>query len=369
MPRTISGLHPNGAATSRLKPSISQRTADICVSRKLFIRIRRKQAEPSTTKEFLARSTVLIDDSGLQYTAQFTCRIFDPSDPAANVWTSTSLEDYSTEHDDHRTFSAKGVRVALSDDNKTYKLKITVNPETIVDFTVTRETPAFKIGKDGYTIFGTDPAKPWGTMRHLFWPRCTVNGVILIRGVPLDVKGRGQFVHALQGMKPHHAARRWNFANFQGKRISATMMEFTTPQSYGSTKVNVGGLAKDDSIISATIQNTAEHVETKVDPETEWHEPTKLKYEWNGMTIADKSVGNSRQVPVHAIIEQDISRRLERVDVLAEIPAWLKKIAHGVSGTKPFIYQYAETAKIKVTIGEEVIEDEGRLYCEATFIS
>lgn len=256
--------------------------------------------------------------------------------------------------------------MSLSDDNKTYKLKITVNPETIVDLTMTRVTPAFKIGKDGYTIFGTDTAKPWGTMRHLFWPRCTVDGVILIKGVPLDVTGRGEFIHALQGMKPHHAARQWNFANFQGSKISATMMEFTTPESYGSTKVNVGGIAMDEQILAATVQNVASHLESKTDPDTEWPEPTKMRFEWNGVTAMPR---DSTQPKVHAVIEQTLASRLERVDVLAEIPPWLKKIAHGVSGTKPFIYQYAEKAKISITVGEEIIEDEGTLFIEATFIS
>lgn len=237
-----------------------------------------------------------------------------------------------------------------------------------MDFKVTRETPAFKIGKDGYTIFGTDTSKPWGTMRHLFWPRCSVEGVILVKGVPLDVKGRGEFIHALQGMKPHHAARRWNFANFQGTKISATMMEFTTPESYGNTKVNVGGIALDDKILAATINNVAEHVETKIDAETEWPEPTKLKFEWTGVTATEDKDSKKKPI-VHAIIEQDLTRRLERVDVLAEIPPWLKKIAHGVSGTKPFIYQYAEPSTITVTVGDETITDQGILFVEATFIS
>lgn len=42
-------------------------------------------------------------------------------------------------------------------------------------------------------------------MRHAFWPRCQVEGNIITPAGPLDVKGRGFFVHALQGMKPHHA--------------------------------------------------------------------------------------------------------------------------------------------------------------------
>ena len=231
---------------------------------------------------------------------------------------------------------------------------------------MTRLTPAFKIGKDGYTIFGNDIEKPWGTMRHLFWPRCSVEGVILIKGVPLDVKGRGEFIHALQGMKPHHAARRWNFANFQGEKVSATMMEFTTPESYGSTKVNVGGIALEDKVLSATIDNTVQHLETKIDPDTDWPEPTRIEFNWSGV---EASSSNSSKRNVKAVIKQDLEERLERVDVLAEIPPWLKKIAHGVSGTRPFIYQWAKQATIQITVGDETIEDKGTLYVEATFIS
>ena len=141
-------------------------------------------------------------ESGLGYTSQFTCRVFHHEKASENVWTSTTLEEFKVTEDHGRSFTAKGVSVTLSADNKTYTIKVNVNPQTIVDFKVTRDTPGFKIGKDGTSIFGTDPSKPWGTIRHLFWPRCTVEGVILVSGRPIDVKGEGQFVHALQGMKP-----------------------------------------------------------------------------------------------------------------------------------------------------------------------
>lgn len=48
------------------------------------------------------------------------------------------------------------------------------------------------------------------------------------------------FVMALQGMKPHHAAKSWNFMNFQSSNYAAVQMEFTTPKSYANTKVNIG---------------------------------------------------------------------------------------------------------------------------------
>ena len=312
--------------------------------------------------------------TGLSYTAQFTCRVFNIDDASQNAWSSATLEEFGVENEG-RDFKAKGVTVKLSADLTSYHLKMNCSKDTIVDVMVTRVVDGFKIGKDGLTTYGTDPAKPWGSMRHLFWPRCEAKGVILVRGAPVTVDGgAAQFIHALQGMKPHHAARRWNFCNFQGEKLSAIMMEFTTPASYGDTVVNVGGIAdaKSKSILAATANNEVKHVGSKVDTETDWPEPTQISFAWNGAEAGDE------KRKVHASLQTGDNlpaRRLERVDVLAEIPPWLKKIAHGVSGTKPFIYQYVERkAVLKVTLTgadgkDEVVEDEGTMYVEATFIS
>jgi hypothetical protein len=42
-------------------------------------------------------------------------------------------------------------------------------------------------------------------MRHAFWPRCAVEGSITTKDQTYDLGGRGVFIMALQGMKPHHA--------------------------------------------------------------------------------------------------------------------------------------------------------------------
>lgn len=139
------------------------------------------------------------------------------------------------------------------------------------------------------------------------------------------------YSYALQGMKPHHAAAKWNFVNFQSANYSAIMMEFTTPPSYGCTTVNVGGIAKNDAIVGAGCDNTATHTKIKADAESEWPEPSEVKYAWN---IKDKD-GN----PVEAIIEGPLGERLDRVDVMAEVPGFVKNIVAAAAGTKPYIYQ------------------------------
>jgi hypothetical protein len=172
-------------------------------------------------------------------------------------------------------------------------------------------------------------------MRHAFWPRCSVEGTITTEKGPVDFKGRGMYSYALQGMKPHHAAAKWNFVNFQSPNYSAIMMEFTTPPSYGCTIVNVGGISKNDAIVGAGCDNTATHTKIKADAESEWPEPSEVKYVWN---VKDKD-GN----PVEAVIEGPLGERLDRVDVMAEVPGFVKNIVAAAAGTKPYIYQVRDS--------------------------
>lgn len=108
-------------------------------------------------------------------------------------------------------------------------------------------------------------------------------------------------------------------------------MEFTTPPAYGSTVVNVGGIVCDGEIICAGASNSAQHTEIKGDPENEWPEPSAAKFLWSGVTKDGK--------PVKAELAGSLGKRLDRVDVMAKVPGFIKSIVGGVAGTKPYIYQ------------------------------
>ena len=95
----------------------------------------------------------------------------------------------------------------LSEDGKSYSIKSSVNKSSVVDLKFTQAAPGILIGKDGTSYFGTDPQKPWGRMIHRFWPKCDVEGHILTQNGPVDFKGKGLFIPALQGMKPHFAGK------------------------------------------------------------------------------------------------------------------------------------------------------------------
>ena len=109
------------------------------------------------------------------------------------------------------------------------------------------------------------------------------------------------------------------------------MMEYTTPPSYGSTVVNVGGLVSDGEIICAGSSNSASHTEVRGDPDNDWPEPGAVKFLWSGKTKDGKDCA--------AKLSGSLGKRLDRVDVMAEVPKFVKNIVGNVAGTKPYIYQ------------------------------
>lgn len=267
---------------------------------------------------------------GIRTTCQFNSKVFYPRAAKPNLWCSDQLSEVEFS-DDKINFYAKDCAVELSEDGTTYTIKSLTNALAIVNVTVTRTAPGFQVGNDGKTYFGTDLTNPWGSMRHAFWPRNKVEGTITTKDGPINFKGKALFIHALQGMKPHHAAAKWNFVDFQGPTYSAVLMEYTTPPSYGSTVVNVGGIAKDGELVTAGSSNSATHTSVKQDTENDWPEPSEVRFTWSGKTKDGKSV--------EAIMEGPLDERLDKVDVMAEVPGFVKKIVASAAGTKPYIYQ------------------------------
>ncbi|KAI0462413.1 hypothetical protein LJB42_003905 [Komagataella kurtzmanii] len=306
---------------------------------------------------------------GLHTNAQFTFKIFHKDTPEDFVWTSTGLENFRVEGPN---FFADHLSIKLIDD-KTYHLKSLVNPESIVDLTITRLTDGVKFGKDGTTYYGEDPENPWGSMRHIFWPRCHVKGKILLENKSEDkssesdefierpIEGISMYVMALQGMKPHHAAATWNFLNYVSPDYSVVIMEFTTPPSYATTKVTVGIVSNNEKVVLSSINNETKYIDRAVDDVTGWSIPTSIEFDLSGYE------GDSQ---LRVVVKGKLEKLSERVDVMAEIPQFVKNIVSGIAGTKPFIYQFNNPFTFTLAKdGEEIVSEEGNGYNEATFIT
>ena len=157
------------------------------------------------------------------------------------------------------------------------------------------------------------------------------------------------------------------------------MMEFTTPPSYGSTVVSVGGVVKDDKILYAGSTNTATHLETHTDSDNDWPEPKSIKFTWKREGKEDNEL--------HAELEGSLGKRLDRIDVMYELPGFVKSFVGSVAGTKPYIYQVSiplllvyilltlsqyspqDKLTLKVKEGETEFSEQGSMFSEATFIS
>lgn len=321
--------------------------------------------------------------AGLKVTTQLTTKIFYPeSESKPHLWSSDQLTNCTYDATKH-SFRADGCSITLSEVGNSYTLTSTVNRASVVNLTITRTAPGFMLGKNGTSTYGLDPSNPRGYMRHAFWPRCSVSGTIVTAGEgPIDMSGKGLFIPAIQGMKPHHAAAKWNFASMHTKTYSAVMMEFTTPASYGYTTVNVGGIVTDTEILYAGVDNTVVHEATEQDAQNGWAAPTAASYTWgpqSGSSAPGKKVSGS--------IQGKLAPRADKVDVMAEVPKFVKQIVATAAGTRPYIYQvsllmenytgicadcsmqYIKSLPFKVVIDGEEVEEQGRLYAEATYIT
>lgn len=308
---------------------------------------------------------------GLHTTAQFTCRIYHKERLEDQLWTSVKLENFRTEG---TNFYADDLSIEMNEEGTEVHFKSTVDEHVSVDFTTTRLVPGVKVGEDPTTYYGDDVEQPWGTMRHIFWPRNSLSGRITVKdsedNVSIDLelskekKQYCMFVMAIQGMKPHHAAKSWNFLNYHSDRFSAVLMEYTTPKSYGNTKISMGILSSTDEILAVTIDNDVEHINSEIDS-VGWPVPKDISIAFKGVasTVKDEDVATADEF--HAVINGTLAHLVERVDVMAEVPTFVKNIVSGVVGTKPYIYQFFDD--FKLNINDQISEGFG--WCEVTFIS
>jgi hypothetical protein len=112
-------------------------------------------------------------------------------------------------------------------------------------------------------------------------------------------------------------------------------MEFTTPASYGTTTVAVGGIVTDTEIIYAGTDCTASHIEVKGDPEVNWPEPSAVSYSWKGK--------GKDGTEIEANLIGPLGVRRDRIDIMAEVPKFVKSIVASAAGTRPYIYQVCVT--------------------------
>jgi hypothetical protein len=353
---------------------------------------------------------VIYSSVGLWPTTQLVTRIYDPN-AKETTWRSTNVanfypgEDKRSSKSDQFTIAYKSTPGAEFEESYSILGRFGDDLQVSIDIKRPATIPGFKIGKGpkgGFSYFGPDVAKPEGYVVHRFWPRFASTGIIVNNGQATSFAGPGMFVHAIQGMRPNLVAASWNFAHFQSDEhggVSAIQMELTTTDAYGKkgtgsgkVVVNVGSLVVGGKLAAVTAEtkwpgepvadkltvlSRATHHDKSLDDFTGYNIPSTISFDWAGPSVVPGVEGNLRAgLSVQVGTPGKEIGLIEKVDVMAEIPGFVKAVVSYVAGAKPYIYQYLNPATLKITGPDALVpglsgglEVKGRLYNEATFIS
>jgi hypothetical protein len=316
---------------------------------------------------------------------QFTFKLTNPH-KKETTWRSVSITNFVTPPPGLDRRSCKSDQFTIThkptpgggDFPEAYSISVNAGDDLKLMLDVRRPVgaPGFKCGrgpKGGFSYFGADQKE--GYVVHRFWPYTLTSGHIVLNGQARAIEGPGMFVHAIQGMRPNLVAARWNFLHFQSRAhggTSAIQMEFTTTDAYGKTGAgsgyvmsNVGSLvvgqklvavsgettwpgdsADEGAVVSRVRQLLPEH-----DPDTGYAQPTELQYKWRAPIVLP-GVSGDAQATLSVDLGSPAAPKglIEKVDVMAEIPGFVKAVVSYVAGTKPYIYQASARAVNLVVI-------------------
>ncbi|KAI8147423.1 oxidative stress survival, Svf1-like protein [Fennellomyces sp. T-0311] len=296
-------------------------------------------------------------------TVSFTCRFYDPNSKTNNFKNINQTYKFELS-EDKRSVKTDHFNITLDPTQTTYKIQIT-HPELVVSMDFTRVDRGFKVG-GGRTYLGGDESSAAGFVSHKFWPRAAAKGTFIIDKVLHEMEGEGMFIHAIQGMQPQLIASNWNFCNFHSDKASLSMMQFQTTKQYGAVNINQGSLVLNDKLIMVSVENHVELLDLVKDEETEYNIPQKIKLTWKGKTIKEEGGDEPKDVQVTMVVS--IKNLVDKIDVLNEIPWFLKKLVQTFV-VKPYIYQWLDTATAEIVVGDEKVETEGKCFQELVFVS
>ncbi|KAF7726025.1 putative cell survival pathways protein [Apophysomyces ossiformis] len=295
-------------------------------------------------------------------TISFTFRFYNPK-TNTNVFKNINMSKFELSAD-RRSVKTDHFSITLDPSQTTYQVQIT-HPELVVSLDFTRVDRGFKVG-EGKTYLGGDQSSSAGFVSHKFWPRAQAKGTFIVEKILHEVEGDGMFIHAIQGMQPQLIASNWNFVNFQAPGTALSMMQFQTTKQYGAIEINQGSLVLNDKLICVSVDNHVELLDLQKDPDTQYDIPRKIKLTWRGKTIAEEENQETKDVSITMVV--NIKNLVDKIDVLAEIPWFLKKLVQTFV-VKPYIYQWLDTATAEIVVGDEKVEVEGKCFQELVFVS
>ncbi|KAI8053876.1 oxidative stress survival, Svf1-like protein [Syncephalis plumigaleata] len=289
-------------------------------------------------------------NAGFGTNIQVSYRYFQPASNTNIFGTHTcSNSDYKLS-DDRLSVDCRPVSIHLNEAADTYKVSFHQDKEQI-DFTITVQDRGFTLGK-GRTYYGKGENAPY--MAHRWWPRCMVKGVAILDGQMRTLDGRGTFIHAFAGMKPHTAASSTNLVLFHSSRVTLSLMEFTPPRHFNEENLLQGAIVLDGALLAVTVKNKLELLDEEVDDRSGYAVPRRIRIHWSGHTIEE----TSRKVDVTT--EASLTVLAGCIDILEQLP-WLVRRLIQALVAKPYVYEWLQETKTQLRIDDELIEETGHL--------
>lgn len=148
----------------------------------------------------------------------------------------------------------------------------------------------------------------------------TSDGLVLIQS---DHRAAGLFTHAVQAIKPYHAASRWNVFLMHDRRNNSLlhMVRWKTPPQFGLVEIYQGAFMQDGKVLALCggSDNSIVDMGVMFDPVSGYAVPHAIHHHWQAIGHGDaKSFQAESQVTLHHL--------LGRHDVLEKLPSWLRFI-------------------------------------------
>lgn len=240
-----------------------------------------------------------------------------------------------------------------------YTIKLDMGSELSYDFKF-EPTDGFVKTNSGKFQWLDDEAG--GYVTSVFCPMAIVTGTITVDGKNSSVDGSGFYVNAFQ-MKPQCVGK-WNFVNIHSEKNALMLYEFEMPGGYEYKLdiVSQGFLVRNGKTIAVTTDNRSIQLKKEYDAFSGYQIPNEFSIRWSGKTTD----GSDKDVNIELALVP--SNQIDKIDVLSELP-WVLRTIIQTFITAPFLYSWYEKPKLKVSVGDDSFEMDGRMFLELSFLT
>ncbi|KAJ3017824.1 putative cell survival pathways protein [Thoreauomyces humboldtii] len=259
---------------------------------------------------------------------------------------------------DKMSVVCENISVQFDPTKQSYKVVLNAAPAMVVDVEFTAVDGLAQVN-EAKVPFQKDDISV-GYVAAQFIPKAVVTGHVILDGKLHEANGSGLFVKALQS-KPQCVGR-WSFVDFQTEKDALLMYQYEMPEGYDyDFKIRSEGyVVLDNKIVAVTLDNLTKLLKTQNDPFSGYEIPSAVEYTWSGVTKDGRPLKIDMAVP--------LDHQLDKIDLLAELPYLVRKFIQTCI-TAPFVYQWLQTATAHVSIGDEKLTLEGKVFHENAFLA